>query len=564
MVIDRLRERFHELHEVKGALAVLGDRPLAAKRAEVYPVIVALLVEALCEAPRRSRGAPSRCCTSSTASSPHEPDLAAQLYAAIGEATVRHLAPELFRFITAARDPRGVPLLRGGSTIDGWVDAVVALRGSELLDEIVDALDDEPTRELAAAVAIVGGEARRADLERRPDGAGAGTLAARAIGLALLGSPGDKAFFAGLGNFPDQTTARRIHPALAARGPKQRMDALDELSAGVADAATPFGAERLLAFTLAIGDRRPDVAERASRRARRLRQDPPRRAAPAAPRAVPRARRPGRRGRRHRGGPGLPRDRARHDPAGRAVRRRAGGRAAASRTAAARARGKEMVESLDATLAPTAGSPSAERRDPALEAVIAANPDDREAYLVYADWLQGVGDARGAWITLHARSSLAAREASAVFLAEHRATLLGPLAPYVASADGGDDAPLELEVVHGLRPARDLPSGAGRRRPQAVRAATDTALRALAALLDAACGAFVQEARVRRRRRRARRDRAAPRAAPADADAARLRHGRRRARRARAGDPAARARSAGPVGRRARAPRRGARDQARA
>ena len=494
MIVARLRERFHELHEVKGALAVLGDRTLVAKRAEVYPVVIALLVEALCEAapPKEPRSVVALLHFVHRELA-HEPDLAAQLYAAICEATVRHLQPELFRFITAARDPRGVPLLRGGSTTDGWVDAVVALRATELLDEVIDALDDEPTRELAAAVAIVGGEARRADLERRPDGAGASAHAARAVGLALLGSPDDKAFFAELGIVPDLTTARRIHTALAARGPKQRMDALDELSAGVADAAAPFGAERLLAFTLAIGDRRPDVAERAA--ATLAAYAKTRRAAPRLLHHALFLERAG-----QAVAAGVTEAARAYLEITRATIPRAAPFGAAqivapppSRTAAARARGKEMVESLQATLAPTADGPSAERRDPALEAVIAANPDDREAYLVYADWLQRVGDARGAWITLQAQGSLAAREASTAFLAEHRAALLGPLAPYVAPADGGDDAPLELEWFMGfVRRAtfRAAPAGAGRK---AVRAATDTALRALTALLDATCGAFVQE-----------------------------------------------------------------------
>ncbi len=287
---------------------------------------------------------------------------------------MRHLRPELFRFITAARDPRGAPLPAGRLDYRWLGRCRRRAARLELLDEVVDALDDEPTRELAAAVAIVGGEgparrpraSARRRWRRRPR--------ARAIGRALLGSPDDKAFFAELGNSPDQITARHIHTALTARGPKQRRGALDELSAGVADAAAPFGAERLLALTLAIGDRRPDVAERAA-------------AALAAyaetDRAAPR--------RLHHAlfieradevvARGVTEAALRYLETVRASIPGAAPLGAAqivvpppTLTPTARARVKEMLESLGVTLAPIAGDPSTERRDPALEAAIAANP----------------------------------------------------------------------------------------------------------------------------------------------------------------------------------------------
>jgi uncharacterized protein (TIGR02996 family) len=466
MLIARLRERFHELSEVKGVLAVLGDQPAEQKRDAVYPAVIELLALALCDVPAAEPRSVVATLHFVHRELLHEPELAARLFAAIGERTVRYQQPEFFLFIAATRDRRGIPLLRGGSTVSGWVDAVVALSAGELLDEVVDALDDEPTRDLAAAVAILGGEGRRADLERAPRG---DRDDVRPIGLALLASPGDKARFADRAGTPNQTTARRIYTALAARGPKQRLTALDELTAGITDATIPFGAERLLAFTLALGDKRADVAERAA----------------AALAAYVKTKRPGIRILFHslflaRAGEVVARgvtDAARtYLEVVRAAIPRAAPLGAAkivapppTRTAAAKARGEEMVEALG-----TFADASAERRDPALEAVIAAAPDDRAAYLVYADWLQGAGDVRGTWIALQIKSGLAAREASAKLLAEHRAALLGPLAPHAER--GG---PVELDWFMGFVRRATFRSSA----------ATD----ALTALLDATCGALVQE-----------------------------------------------------------------------
>jgi uncharacterized protein (TIGR02996 family) len=64
-------------------------------------------------------------------------------------------------------------------------------------------------------------------------------------------------------------------------------------------------------------------------------------------------------------------------------------------------------ESLPAPGAPPIAKGHA--RDAALEAAIEANPDDAEAYLVYADWLQAQGDPRGQLIVMqHAGKELAA------------------------------------------------------------------------------------------------------------------------------------------------------------
>ena len=68
-----------------------------------------------------------------------------------------------------------------------------------------------------------------------------------------------------------------------------------------------------------------------------------------------------------------------------------------------------------------------------LEARIQANPEDREAYLVYADWLSERGDPRGELITVQAKlednpADGALRDREQSLLAAHRETWLGELA----------------------------------------------------------------------------------------------------------------------------------------
>jgi uncharacterized protein (TIGR02996 family) len=58
-----------------------------------------------------------------------------------------------------------------------------------------------------------------------------------------------------------------------------------------------------------------------------------------------------------------------------------------------------------------------------LEATIASNPDDEQAYLVYADWLQQQNDPLGEHIIRHVRD--------AAYLDEHETDMLGPLADYL-------------------------------------------------------------------------------------------------------------------------------------
>ena len=87
---------------------------------------------------------------------------------------------------------------------------------------------------------------------------------------------------------------------------------------------------------------------------------------------------------------------------------------------------------------------AAEVRNPELEQAILADPDDEDAYLVYADWLQGQGDPRGELITLSAQAAKAPKNAknrklkaaADKLFAQHEAHFLGPLARYRKTLDG--------------------------------------------------------------------------------------------------------------------------------
>jgi uncharacterized protein (TIGR02996 family) len=77
-------------------------------------------------------------------------------------------------------------------------------------------------------------------------------------------------------------------------------------------------------------------------------------------------------------------------------------------------------------------------RNPALEQLIAARPDDDTGYVVYGDWLQEQGDPRGELIALQQRlhatpDDVVLRDAEAELLNRQRDAILGPLA---ASSDG--------------------------------------------------------------------------------------------------------------------------------
>ena len=73
-----------------------------------------------------------------------------------------------------------------------------------------------------------------------------------------------------------------------------------------------------------------------------------------------------------------------------------------------------------------------------LEAKLIEHPDDLDAYRVYADLLQSQGDPRGELIALELAGKT---DELAAYFDEHKAELLGPLAPFAeALADGDYDA----------------------------------------------------------------------------------------------------------------------------
>jgi uncharacterized protein (TIGR02996 family) len=122
--------------------------------------------------------------------------------------------------------------------------------------------------------------------------------------------------------------------------------------------------------------------------------------------------------------------------------------------------------------AATARGPSSDGA--ALEAAIAAAPDDPQPYLVYADWLQQRGDPRGELIALDAAAGQDVTEARAALLETHAAALLGGAAAHVA---GKRNNPLRLDWRLGhVRAARLDLAGCTTREP------ADEILRQLLAL----------------------------------------------------------------------------------
>jgi len=79
------------------------------------------------------------------------------------------------------------------------------------------------------------------------------------------------------------------------------------------------------------------------------------------------------------------------------------------------------------------GARASDKRNPELEKAILADPSDKDAYSVYADWLQDQGDPRGELIALQ----LAGKDKAAKkLLDKHADSFLGPLADHVKCYDG--------------------------------------------------------------------------------------------------------------------------------
>lgn len=92
--------------------------------------------------------------------------------------------------------------------------------------------------------------------------------------------------------------------------------------------------------------------------------------------------------------------------------------------------------------APEIEVPAGDDRGAALEAAIAANSDDAQAFAVYGDWLQKHGDPRGELIALQGATGPKAAAAVGKHLAQHAQRLLGPLAPLVRDVRDPNSAPL--------------------------------------------------------------------------------------------------------------------------
>lgn len=115
----------------------------------------------------------------------------------------------------------------------------------------------------------------------------------------------------------------------------------------------------------------------------------------------------------------------------------------------------------DAAPAPIAEAPApTDERGPALEAAIARDPDDAQAYAVYGDWLQKHGDPRGELIALQQATGPKAAAAVGKHLALHAQRLLGPLAPLVRDVRVPDAAPLFWK--HGFIRRAELASTKGK------------------------------------------------------------------------------------------------------
>jgi uncharacterized protein (TIGR02996 family) len=100
------------------------------------------------------------------------------------------------------------------------------------------------------------------------------------------------------------------------------------------------------------------------------------------------------------------------------------------------------------------GAGAASKSNPKLEKAILADPYDRDAYMVYADWLQSEGDPRGELIALQ----LANKEAAAKKLIDkHEDALLGGLAEHKKTHDGRDlDAfAWKFGFIHAARLSHD-------------------------------------------------------------------------------------------------------------
>jgi uncharacterized protein (TIGR02996 family) len=360
---------------------------------------------------------------------------AGQVYAAMKHGPKYHVQ-EFFRLARAARDPAALALIRRRFAELGWAETVLALDGTELVPELLEGVQARKTFNDSApplAAGYFGGVAVKPQLRALFD-----TMSFRpdryALGIAIIGDPADLAFFKALSTVAEGPTAKRIHGALAKQKAKDRLAAVDALTKTV-DSIAP-----LIALCKLISDDNAEIVEHAAIALRDYAVPRPEagdafhlifltRARAAIARGVTRTAR-------------IAMDelqqhipRSEPFPAGPDVAAFAP-RKAKGATLGAKARGLEMLETMREQLPVK----PATQRDAALEAEIAADPDDVARYLVYADWLQQQNDARGFLILLHhAMHQQPGDKARAVaaqgFLEQHRYALLGRLEPFVRERD---------------------------------------------------------------------------------------------------------------------------------
>ncbi|MBA3391968.1 MAG: DUF4132 domain-containing protein [Deltaproteobacteria bacterium] len=457
--VTALIDSCRQYRTAEAALAKLALLPLEQKRAQVHPALIALAKHYFCdEAPPHAHGFElvelAAFLMSELATTP---ELAAQLYAAIGSGRVKHRADVFCRFAAHARDRRALPLLRDLWHHLEWVETVLALEGVELLDVIEHALERRHGDELAIAAGYLGGERMRATLLRHY-GDGITGADRYALGIAFLANRGDAAWFE---RVTGGTVAKRIYTGLTSTRPKERLAIVDKLGKDIGLARASISPARLLALVRILLDPDLVIVERAAgflldySRGHRDRAtclfhmtflDHAAKAVAAGVTARAREHLDALVARIPRAAP-LPPGELRTPPPPRP-----------SAKAVAKQRAEVMLEDLRGTLGePLAAGPAAVG-NPELEALLVEDPTDIGRYLVYADWLQTAGDPRGALLALdhaaHQTRDQAHVVAANALRYEHHQAFLGPLEPFTRERDGL--VPVQLEWFMGFIKAARL------------------------------------------------------------------------------------------------------------
>jgi uncharacterized protein (TIGR02996 family) len=89
------------------------------------------------------------------------------------------------------------------------------------------------------------------------------------------------------------------------------------------------------------------------------------------------------------------------------------------------------------------GEGESEQRNPTLEQAILAHPDDVQAYLVYGDWLQSVGDVRGELIALQHAGK---KDEATKLIAKHKELVTATVDDEEIALDDSDIAELEWHL----------------------------------------------------------------------------------------------------------------------